>query len=438
MIKRLMMQLLVGSMILSFSVAGATPTIDIAKVQGVVDEQFRDYVADLETIVNMDSGTGNTEGSAQVADFLKEKLESLGGTVEFRANDKGTYVVSRFKGDGTLRVLLLAHTDTVFEKGEAAKRPFRLDEQTKFAYGPGAGDDKAIVIQTIYFMKTLKELGFRNYGEIILYYAAEEETGSDFNSRLIAEVSQQADVCFVMDTAKPDWGVVTQRKGMAKYEIKVEGLASHAGTPYRGVNAVTELVNQLSMINKLASPQLEDPKTLTVAALKASKIVDHGQFIPQNTINVGVIGTTNKTLNKIPDNAFARLETRFFKVAEGERLDSEIKALAGKTIVPGVKVTVTGEISSGPMEKNAQVQKIVDLYRGIVKRDFKADIVEWSAGGLTDGNLSSKYVATIDSVGVEAFNVHTDREYADLNTVSPRTVALIGLIQELAAKWPLK
>jgi len=438
MIKRLIMQLLVGSMILSLSVAGAAPTIDIAKVQGVVDGQFKDYVADLETIVNMDSGTGNTEGSAQVADFLKDKLESLGGTVEFRANDKGTYVISRFKGEGKLRVLMLAHTDTVFEKGEAAKRPFRLDEQTKLAYGPGAGDDKGIVVQTIYLMKTLKELGFRDYGEIILYYAAEEETGSDFNSRLIAELSQQADVCFVMDTAKPDWGVVTQRKGMAKYNLKVEGLASHAGTPYRGANAVTELVNQLGMIYKLASPQPQDPKTLTVEALKASGIVDHGQFIPENTINVAVIGTANRKTNIVPNNAFAELETRFYKIAEGERLDREIKALAGKTVAPGTKVTVSGGIASEPMEKTPQVQKIVDVYRNIVKRDYNADIVEWSAGGLTDGNYSSKFVATIDSIGVTGYNVHTDREYVDLNTLGPRTVVLIDLLQELIAKWPLK
>ena len=438
MIKKFISQLILGSMILSFSVVNAAPTPDIAKVQSVVDGQFQEYVADLETIVNIDSGTGNAEGSARIADFLKEKLEGVGGNVEYRTNDKGTYVISRFKGDGKLRVLMLAHTDTVFEQGEAAKRPFRLDEQTKLAYGPGAGDDKAIVIQTIYLMKTLNEIGFRDYGEIILYYTAEEEKGFDLNTRLIAELSQQADVCFVMDTAKPDWGVVTRRKGIAKYSIKVEGLAGHAGTPYRGVNAVTELVHQLSEIYKLASPQREDPKTLTSSALKEKGIIDHGQFIPENTINVAVIGTTNKVLNKVPDNAAAIMETRFYKISEGERLDREIKAIAAKPVVPGAKVTVVGGIEKGPMEKTAQVQKIIDMYRDLVKRNYNADIVEWSAGGLTDGNHSSKFVATMDSFGVTGHNVHTDREYADLNTLGPRTAALIGLIQELAAKWPLK
>lgn len=438
MIRKLMLPFLLLCLLSGVSVAGAAPALEVSKVQGVVDGYFQEYLADLETLVNTDSKTGDSDGSARIAEFLKEKLSALGGTVEYRENDKGTYVISRFKGNGKLRILMLAHTDTVFDKGEAAKRPFRFDEQTKFAYGPGAGDDKAIVAQTITMMKTLNDLGFRDYGEIILYYSAEEETGSAFNTNLIAELSRQADVCFVLDTAKPDWGVVTQRKGMAKYDLKVTGLAGHAGTPYRGVNAVTELVHQLNEIYKLASPQPEDPKNLTAAALKARGIVDHGQFIPANTINVGMIGTTNKVLNKVPDNAFAKLEVRFYKMAEGERLDREIKALAEKPAVAGAKVTVEGGTEVGPMEKTAQVEKIIGLYRDLVKRNYSADIIEWSAGGLTDGNYSSLYVPTMDSVGVTGHNVHTDREYADLATLGPRTAALIGLIQELTAQWPLK
>ena len=438
MIRKLMLPFLLLCLLSGVSVAGAAPALEVSKVQGVVDGYFQEYLADLETLVNTDSKTGDSDGSARIAEFLKEKLSALGGTVEYRENDKGTYVISRFKGNGKLRILMLAHTDTVFDKGEAAKRPFRFDEQTKFAYGPGAGDDKAIVAQTITMMKTLNDLGFRDYGEIILYYSAEEETGSAFNTNLIAELSRQADVCFVLDTAKPDWGVVTQRKGMAKYDLKVTGLAGHAGTPYRGVNAVAELVHQLNEIYKLASPQPEDPKNLTAAALKARGIVDHGQFIPANTINVGMIGTTNKVLNKVPDNAFAKLEVRFYKMAEGERLDREIKALAEKPAVAGAKVTVEGGTEVGPMEKTAQVEKIIGLYRDLVKRNYSADIIEWSAGGLTDGNYSSLYVPTMDSVGVTGHNVHTDREYADLATLGPRTAALIGLIQELTAQWPLK
>ena len=90
------------------------------------------------------------------------------------------------------------------------------------------------------------------------------------------------------------------------------------------------------------------------------------------------------------------------------------------------------------MEKTDQVQKLVDLYKSIVKREYNADVVEWIAGGITDGNRSAKYIPTIDALGVENYDEHTDHETVDLKTAVPRTVSLTLFIQELTTHWPLK
>ena len=71
-------------------------------------------------------------------------------------------------------------------------------------------------------------------------------------------------------------------------------------------------------------------------------IVDSGQFIPQNTVNVGVIGSTNDKISVIPGDAYCEVNVRCFSVAEQERLDREIKALADKAVVAGTKVEITG------------------------------------------------------------------------------------------------
>lgn len=424
--------------VIPMTTASAAPAGGNEKLKAVVAGQLNDYCTDLEQLTNIDSGTGNTEGSAKMAEYVKAKVEALGGTVEFRPNDKGTYVIGRVKGEGTLRVLLLAHTDTVFKQGEAAKRPFRIDKDAMKAYGPGVWDDKSNVASTIYLVKALKDLDYRKFGEIILYYSAEEETGSAFSDKIITELAQQSDVCFVMDGGAPGWGVTDQRKGVAKYKMTVEGRSYHAGIPTRGANAVMELNNQLTKLYRLVNQPLFDPDTMTPAALKAKGIVEHGQFIPPNTINVGIIGTTNTSPNTIPANAFAEFETRFYQIAEGKRLDREIKAQVAKTVVPGTKVTITGGITCGPMEKTPQVQKIIDMYKGIVKREYNADILERSSGGVTDGNIAAVYVPTIDSVSVEGLNAHLESECVDLKSFVPRIVVLIECIQELADKWPVK
>lgn len=398
---------------------------------------FDSYVADLRTITNIDSGTGDAEGSRKIAEFLKGKLEPMGAKVEFRSNARSTHVIARFKGEGRLKLLLMAHTDTVFLKGDAAKRPFRMDAQRR-AYGPGVGDDKATVMQTVYAMQVLKDLDHRKYGEIVLYFDGEEETGSDLTEAIIKELSAKVDAVLVLDTARPNWGIVTKRKGRAEYEIKVSGRSGHAGNAaHHAASAVMELGYQLTKLHQLASPLPKDPGAFTRESLEQRGIKEHGQFVPANTINVGVIQTPNQKLNVIPDQAVAKLEVRCFETKEQERLDRAIRALAKQPTVGGTTVTVTGEMTGTPMEKTPAVQVLVDAYRDVVKREYGAEVIEYSAGGLTDGNISSPYAPTIDALGIENYDEHTDREWVDLNTVEPRTVALVGLIQELEGRLDL-
>lgn len=411
--------------------------MDASKVKLFLQEQFQNYVNDLETLTNIDSGNGDPEGTDRAARFVGGKLQELGGTVEYRTNERSTHLIARIKGKGTFRLLMIGHIDTVFKKGEAAKRPFRLDEKN-IAYGPGVGDDKATVIQTIFAMKTFKELAFDDFGEVILYYNGEEEGGSPTAVAIVAELSRQADMAVIMDTARPDWGIVTQRKGSGNYEIQVTGTSGHAGNaPHESASAIMELGNQISRLYKIASPLPENPQDYTMEKLKEKGIQDHGQFIPPNCINVGVIGSTNDRINVIPGDAFAKLNVRCYTVAEQERVDQAIKDLANQTIVPGTKVAVTGGIHTGPMEKTPQVQKLVDMYKAIVKREYNAEVVEWVAGGLTDGNRTAKFIPTIDALGVENYEEHTDHEYVDLNTVVPRTAALVLFVAAVTKKWPI-
>ncbi|WP_084159877.1 M20/M25/M40 family metallo-hydrolase [Pelosinus sp. UFO1] len=410
--------------------------IDSKKVKEIVANYLPDFINELEKLTNIDSGNGDAEGTDAVAKIVGARLEALGASVEYRKNPRATHTIVRFTGKGSLRLLLIAHVDTVFEKGEAQKRPFRVDENM-FAYGPGVGDDKATVVQTIYSMQTLKDLNYDNFKEIILYYNGEEEGGSSTAEEIVAELAQQVDMCIIMDTARPNWGIVTQRKGSANYEIQVEGIAGHHGNASQiSANAIMELGNQISLLYKMASPLSDDPSSLTMEKLKEKGIQDHGQFIPDNTINVGVIGSSNQKINSIPKDAFAKINVRCFSVAEQQRLDREIKDLPHKTVVPGTKVTVTGGIKTGPMEKTPQAQILVDMFKKIVKREYNADVVEWIAGGLTDGNRAAKYVPTIDALGVENYDEHTDHESVDLKTAVPRTVALVCFILELTGKWP--
>ena len=69
------------------------------------------------------------------------RLRELGGDVELVTHDDpyrmvdtpaelGPTVVGRFRGRGSGRILLLAHMDTVYRRGQLAEQPFRIYRRT--------------------------------------------------------------------------------------------------------------------------------------------------------------------------------------------------------------------------------------------------------------------------------------------------------------------
>ena len=400
-------------------------------VKKYLADNYDAYVKDLETLTNIDSGNGDREGTEAANKFVAEKMQALGAEVEFRYNDRACHLISRLHGNGKYTILLVAHVDTVFKKGEVARRPFHVDENN-FAWGPGVGDDKATVVEVIHGLQALKAAGFDNYKEIIYYTNGEEEGGSPTAEAIVAELSQQADFAIIMDVARPNWGIVTQRKGNAKYRIEVTGVGGHHGNASQEcANAIHQLAYTITELHKLASPMPGNPHDFTADALKARGIVDAGQFIPQNTVNVGVIGSTNDKISVIPGDAFCEVNIRCFTIEEQKRIDAAVKALENKIVIQGTQVKVSGGIVTGPMQKTAQAQKMVDVYKRIVKEEFGGEVSEWVAGGLTDGNRTAKFVPTLDALGVENYDEHTDHEFADLNTAVPRKAAFALTLAEL-------
>lgn len=397
----------------------------LEQVQEIVAKEFPNYLSDLEYITNIDSGAKDKLGSQKIAEFLADKLKSSGAQTEFINNESSTHIIARFRGQGQVKLFFVAHIDTVFDTGEAEKRPFRMDKN-KHAYGPGVGDDKATVIQTVYMMKALRDLAIDDYGEIIIYYNGQEEIGSQDAEKIITKLSQEADICIVMDTARPNWGIVTKRKGRATYRIDIAGKSGHAGNATQtAASATVELANQILKFHSLG----------TINQSVSSSVSP--SIIPAITVNVGIVGTNNNKVNVVPADAYAEIEIRAFELSDLKRIDQQVQDFCNNRIIPDSKVAITGEIQNIPFETTAQVKILADLYRQIVKEAYQTDVWEEAAGGVSDGNIAAKYVPTLDGVGIENYEEHTDHEWVDLQTVVPRTVVLIVMIKEICRRWPL-
>ena len=79
-----------------------------------LEQHLDEYVADLHLLSAIDSGTDDKAGVDAVQDWLMERLQRLGFSVERRPQIRwGDDLVARAQGEGSARVLLLGHADTV-------------------------------------------------------------------------------------------------------------------------------------------------------------------------------------------------------------------------------------------------------------------------------------------------------------------------------------
>ena len=193
------------------------------------------FGADLEKLVNIDSGTGNAAGLAKMEAILVARLKSMGADVQLIPSEKnvvGNIIVATLKGKGSKKAMLMDHYDTVFEPGEAAKRPFKIVGNK--AMGPGVADAKPGLLFILNAVEMLKERGFDDYDTITVCFNADEERSSFGSSSVLSRQAADQDIVLSFEPPEKDQ-VIISTNGIAWVHLDVKGVASHAGSaPEKG------------------------------------------------------------------------------------------------------------------------------------------------------------------------------------------------------------
>ncbi len=360
-----------------------------------------------ERLVNIDSGTGDTEGLNAIGGIVIEELKRLGAAVETFATAApagGDNVVATLTGTGKGKVLLMAHMDTVFRKGAAAARPFRVEGSR--AYGPGVSDDKAGVVMALAALQVLGELKFKDYARLTVLLNTNEETGSRASRALIERMAREHDVTLNLESGRVGDGLVIWRKGSGSIRVEVKGRSAHASVPEAGRNAVTELVHQVTQLSKLAD---------------ASK----GTTVSFTVLNAG------DRRNVIPDHAVAEADVRAVTPEEFDRVERDMAEIIKNKMVPDTTVTATLSRGFPVMPQNAQINALAATAQriyGEIGRTLKLE----GSGGAADSSLAAGvFKPTLDGLSMIGANAHTDREYADVESFSPRLYLLTRMVMEL-------
>jgi glutamate carboxypeptidase len=323
-------------------------------------------------------------------------------------------LVAVFHGSGKARVLIIAHVDTVFGPGTVAKRPFRIEGN--HAYGPGVGDEKGGVVDAVTALQILHRLGFRDYATITLLLDASEELGSPGSTQLIKTLARQSDVELNMEPGDPPDALTVWRKGAGDIVIRVHGRAAHAGmVPQNGRNAAVELVHQLGVLQ--------------------GKFPHSGDGI---TVNLTQIRAGTRT-NIIPDLAEATLDVRFRKPGEFAGILSRMKSSLAATSVPDTTVTIEPEGSVyPPLIDNAQVEALGHRAQEIYAELGKTIALSGNGGASESAVAMSVGTPALDGLGFVGAGFHTDHEWIDLGSITPRLYLFTRLLMETGRSPPGK
>jgi len=360
-----------------------------------------------ERLVNIDSGTGDMEGVNAVGAVAVEELKKVGATIEMvpALPAFGDNIVASLSGSGKGKILLIAHMDTVFKKGDAAARPFRIEGGR--AYGPGVADDKAGIVVALSVLKILDDLKFNDYARLTLMLNTNEETGSRGSRALIEKLAREHDVTLNLESGRVGDGITIWRKGSGTINVEVKGRSSHAGVaPELGRNAAMELAHQMLQLVKLAN-------------------ADKG-----TTINFTVIKSGDRK-NVIPDYAAADADIRALLSEEFDRVERELPEAAKNKLIPDTQVTTTLTRSFPIMLQNAQTDALAAMAQRVYSEIGKT-LTLGGSGGAADSSLSAGvFKPTLDGLSLVGGNAHTDREFAVVDSMVPRFYLLTRMIMEL-------
>ena len=358
----------------------------------------------LRQAVEIESPSNSKPDVDRMADFFAGEFTRAHGKVKLLPHaTAGSAVVAEFWGGKSNKpLLLLGHTDTVWEVGTLKRMPFLIKEGR--AYGPGIFDMKAGIVCALTAIRALQTLNVEPSRPVRCFLNSDEEISTlAFRAQLEKEATRSRAVLVL----EPALGTAlkTARKGVGEFRITVQGRAAHAGVnPGSGVNAITELARQILRIQTLTRPRRGI------------------------TVNPGVIEGGTRS-NVVPERASALIDVRIPRLVDRDWIERQFQSLEPYHLE--AKLEIKGGINRPPMER----QIAADLFRHAVRVGQGlglGPLREASTGGGSDGNFTAALgIPTLDGLGAVGDGAHALHEHVVVSELPRRAALLAGMIATL-------
>lgn len=375
-----------------------------------LDEHREEMVELLKRLARAESPSLDPEAQHGPFRILSSELERIHFAVRaVRDGEAGDHLYARptQRCRAHPRQLLIGHMDTVWPVGTLTEMPLR--EQDGQLFGPGVADMKGGLVEIVFALRALHELGLRPSVTPVVFVNTDEEIGSRDSTRFIRLLARGAERAFVLESGEGvDGKLKIARKGLGRFVVTVKGRPAHAGADFEhGISAILELSHQVQRLFALNDP---------------------GRGI---TVNVGTIDGGLRP-NVIAPRASAIVDVRAPSGDAALELERTLRGL--EPILEGATIEVEGGFRRPPMEPLPRNRALLATAKrlghelGVSLED--AGVV----GGGSDANTTSLYTSTLDGLGPIGEGSHARDERIDTTRLPERTALLALLVLEPATR----
>ena len=382
------------------------------KIVAHIRENMPQTMKLLEEIVNINSGTMNTEGVKQVGIVLRKKLDEAGFNTEWvdlpDSLKRAGHLVASKKGTKGKKLFLIGHLDTVFEPDMPANPFTKLSETT--ATGQGVNDMKGGDIIIVAALQALQANQLLDDASITAYFTGDEENAGrptavsrgDFIQR-----AKQADIALAFETAQSLHSVATARRGSSGWQLKVSGKQAHSAGVFK--NNYGAIYEASRIVNSFRH-ELSHEKYLTF---------NPGLFVGGTEMvydSAGIQAQVSGKTNIISPTTVVQGDLRFITEAQKIAARRKMRTIVATNRLPATNATISfqeGIPAMEPTKGNAQLLSVlnkvtIDMGIGASKAG------DPGSRGAGDISYIAKYVACLDGLGASGYGAHAPGEIINL------------------------
>ncbi len=415
-----------------FSVQSFTQNLNRAEKKLIksIENNNVEAIAFLKKVVNINSGTLNSDGVHEVGMVFKGAFDAI----DFKTSwipmpedmNRAGHLFAETSGKKGKKLLLIGHLDTVFEEDS----PFQNFEMVNdsVAHAPGGNDMKGGDVIVLYALKALHENGLLKDSQIIVAFTGDEEsTGKplDISRKDLIEAAKRSDIALGFETSTGFNYATVARRGASGWEVKVTGKRAHSSGIFNentGAGAIFEISRILNEFYDEVKG--EEYLTFNPGILLGGTFLDYDEKTGK--------GNAFGKSNVVSQTAIVKGGLRFISEDQKENARTKMRRIVANNL-PQTSAEISFEDSYPAMAPTEGNLKLLEQLSQVSVALNQGEVLPYDPGkrGAADTSFVADYVACLDGLGTMGSSAHTPEETVNLNTIEALTKRTAVLIYRL-------